>query len=194
MILLVGLGNPGPEYKFTRHNMGFLALDTLAEDHHFSPWKEKFKGLVSEGTLKDQKVLLLKPHTFMNLSGQSVIQAMQFYKTPLENVIVFHDELELDPGKLRVKQGGGHAGHNGLKHIDQSVGKDYWRIRLGIGHPRTTGAPHGTSDYVLSKFSPNDAQWLGPFLESVSYHIPLFLEGERDRFVSDVMHDMTTLK
>ena len=224
MILIVGLGNPGAEYKFTRHNIGFLAVETLAEDNHFSPWKEKFKGLVSEGIIDGQKILLLKPKTYMNLSGQSVSLAMQFYKILPENVIVIHDDLDLDPGKVRMKQGGGHGGHNGLKDIDNRVGKDYWRIRLGIGHPRSIGkesegntpkdpniktskhpwilhteyspsnATGSTSSYVLGKFSDQDAKWLGPLLESVSYHMPLFLKEDQEKFVSKVMQDLSTLK
>lgn len=224
MILLVGLGNPGAEYQFTRHNIGFLSLDTLQEDNHFSPWKEKFKGLVSEGTIGNQKILLLKPQTYMNLSGQSVSLAMQFYKITPENVIVIHDDLDLDPGKVRMKQGGGHGGHNGLRDIDKRIGKNYWRIRLGIGHPRTlkqqiessgkkdpkfkvsqhpwtltteyshSDALGSTSNYVLGKFSKQDTQWLGPLLDSVSYQLPLFLEGEPEKFVSKVMQDLSTLK
>lgn len=205
MFLFVGLGNPGPEYKITRHNIGFLALDALTEDYTFSPWREKFKGHVSEGFIAGEKALLLKPQTYMNLSGQSVSAAMQFYKIPLEKVIVIHDDLDLSPGRLRMKQGGGHGGHNGLRDIDQKVGKNYWRMRLGIGHPRThnslnensdTARPNtgSASNYVLGRFSNDDLKWLGPLTEALSYHLPLVTEGETEKFVSKVMQDMADQK
>jgi PTH1 family peptidyl-tRNA hydrolase len=200
MILLVGLGNPGTEYKFTRHNIGFLALDEIHESYTFSPWKSKFKGLVSEGTIGTHTVLLLKPQTYMNLSGQSVSETMQFYKIPLENVVVIHDDLDLAPKTLRMKQGGSAGGHNGLKDIDQRLGVNYWRIRLGIGHPRTlkpedSPAHEGNvTNYVLGKFSKQDAPWLGALLDSVSHYMPLFLDEEREKFVQSVIHDLSTIK
>jgi len=204
MILLVGLGNPGSEYKFTRHNIGFLALDEIQESYSFPSWKSKFKGLVSEGTIGKHTVLLLKPQTYMNLSGQSVSEAMQFYKIPLENVIVIHDDLDLAPKTLRMKQGGSAGGHNGLKDIDQRLGANYWRIRLGIGHPRTLHLRNHISllppytgsvtNYVLEGFSKQDAVWLGALLDSVSHHIPLFLDEEREKFVQNVMHDLSTIQ
>jgi PTH1 family peptidyl-tRNA hydrolase len=135
MKLFVGLGNPGAKYAHNRHNIGFMALDRIAEDHQFTPWRSKFQGQICDGTLAGHKVLLLKPTTFMNLSGQSVGEAVRFHKVPLDQVTVFHDELDLAPGKLRLKQGGGHAGHNGLRSIHAHLGADYGRVRLGIGHP-----------------------------------------------------------
>lgn len=194
MILLVGLGNPGPDYQFTRHNVGFLSLDYIAEDHSFSPWKEKFKGLLSEGTIHGHKVLLLKPQTYMNLSGQSVQAAMQFYKIAPEDVIVIHDDLDLAPAKVRMKKGGGHGGHNGLKDIDQRIGREYWRIRLGIGHPRDLGHEGSASNYVLGRFSEKDLDWVGPVTDTLSYHLPLALDKGAESFVATVMQDLSTLK
>src|SRR5210317_1683475 len=135
MKLIVGLGNPGAKYARNRHNIGFMAVDRIASDHGFGPWKPKFQGQIAEGRLGREKVLLLKPETFMNKSGQSVGEAMRFYKLEPEDVIVIHDELDLAPGKVRVKQGGGHAGHNGLRSIHAHIGENYARVRLGIGHP-----------------------------------------------------------
>ncbi len=135
MKLWVGLGNPGAKYAGNRHNIGFMAVDRIAADHGFTPWRKAFQGLVSEGRLGSEKVALLKPETFMNLSGQSVQAAVAFWKLPLADLTVFHDELDLAPGKLRLKQGGGHAGHNGLRSIHGHLGDAYARVRLGIGHP-----------------------------------------------------------
>lgn len=149
MRLFVGLGNPGSGYSRNRHNIGFMAMDQIASDHGFGPWKSKFQGEVTEGRLGSDKVLLLKPGTFMNRSGQSVQAAMQFYKLEPSDVVVFHDELDLAPGKCRVKQGGGHAGHNGLRSIHGHIGEAYGRVRLGIGHP---GHKDKVAGYVLHDF------------------------------------------
>lgn len=192
MILLVGLGNPGIEYKFTRHNIGFLVLDEVHEQYTFSPWKNKFKGLVAEGSIDGHTVLLLKPQTYMNLSGQSVMEAMQFYKVSLDNVIVIHDDLDLTPGTLRTKQGGSAGGHNGLKDIDQRVGQSYWRIRLGIGHPRTLNHTGPVINYVLERFSNKEATWLGPLLDSVAHHLPSFLGDSREKFMTQVTKDISS--
>jgi PTH1 family peptidyl-tRNA hydrolase len=146
MKLLVGLGNPGTQYERTRHNIGFMAVDRIAEKYRFSDWGKKFKGLICEGEMAGEKILALKPQTFMNLSGESVGECMRYYKIEHEDVIVFHDELELVPGKMRMKRGGGNAGHNGLKSLDQHIGKDYHRVRIGIGHP---GHPDRVTGYVL---------------------------------------------
>ena len=135
MLLFVGLGNPGNKYANNRHNIGFMAVDQIASDNGFSPWRNKFQAELSDGVLDGEKVILLKPQTFMNLSGQSVGEAMRFYKLTPSDITVFHDELDIAPGKCRVKMGGGHAGHNGLRSIHQHIGPDYQRIRLGIGHP-----------------------------------------------------------
>jgi PTH1 family peptidyl-tRNA hydrolase len=150
MKLWAGLGNPGARYSGNRHNIGFMALDRIAADHGFAPWRKAFHGLVSEGRLGAEKVVLLKPETFMNLSGQSVQAAVTFYKLPLADVTVFHDELDLAPGKCRVKSGGGHAGHNGLRSIHQHLGEGYGRVRLGIGHP---GHKDAVAGYVLHDFA-----------------------------------------
>lgn len=165
MKLFVGLGNPGQKYARNRHNIGFMAVDRIAEDHGFGPWKSKFQGEISEGRLGSEKILLLKPQTFMNRSGQSVGEAMRFYKLDSTDVVVFHDELDLAPGKVRVKAGGGHAGHNGLRSIHDHIGAAYDRVRLGIGHP---GRKEMVSAYVLSDFAKSEADWLDDVLRGVS--------------------------
>jgi len=165
MRLFVGLGNPGSKYAHNRHNIGFMALDRIANDHGFAPWRGKFQGSVSEGRLGSEKVVLLKPETFMNLSGQSVGAAMRFYKLEPGDVTVFHDELDLAPGKVRVKVGGGHAGHNGLRSIHQHIGPEYERVRMGIGHP---GHKDRVSGYVLSDFAKAEADWLDDVLRGCS--------------------------
>jgi PTH1 family peptidyl-tRNA hydrolase len=183
MLLFVGLGNPGRDYARHRHNIGFMAVDRIAEDHGFSPWKSKFQGEVADGRLGSEKVLLLKPQTFMNLSGQSVGAAMRFHKIPVEDVVVFHDELDLAPGKCRVKHGGGHAGHNGLRSLHQHCGADYARVRLGIGHP---GDRNKVSAYVLQNFSKYDEQWLDALLRGVSDGAPKLAAGDDGGFMNAV--------
>lgn len=183
MKILVGLGNPGEKYARNRHNIGFMAVDRIAGDHGFGPWRRKFQGLVAEGRLGGEKVLLLKPQTYMNLSGQSVGEAVRFYKLAPEDVIVFHDELDLAPGKLRVKQGGGHAGHNGLRSIQAHIGPDFLRVRMGIGHP---GHKDRVAQYVLSDFARADEAWLDELLRAVSKAVPLLVEGDRAGFLSEV--------
>ncbi|TGD44403.1 aminoacyl-tRNA hydrolase [Pseudotabrizicola sediminis] len=165
MKLFVGLGNPGAKYAGNRHNIGFTAVDRIAADHGFGPWKPAFKGEVAEGRLGEEKVLLLKPGTFMNLSGQSVQAAMAFYKLALADITVFHDELDLAPGKCRIKQGGGHAGHNGLRSISGMLGEGYGRVRLGIGHP---GHKDAVAAYVLHDFAKADQDWLDDLLRGLS--------------------------
>ena len=165
MKLIVGLGNPGTKYAANRHNIGFMAVDRIAADHGFPPWRARFQGVVSEGRLGTERVILLKPQTFMNLSGQSVGEAMRYLKLEPADVIVLHDELDLAPGKCRQKTGGGHAGHNGLRSIHQHIGADYRRVRMGIGHP---GQKELVSPYVLSDFAKADADWLDEVLRSVS--------------------------
>lgn len=179
MKLIVGLGNPGAKYAANRHNIGFMALDRIAADHGFSPWKARFHGLVAEGRLGDARAMLLKPQTFMNLSGQSVGDAMRYLKLSPSEVIVLHDELDLAPGKCRVKQGGGHAGHNGLRSIHQHIGADYHRVRLGIGHP---GDKDRVAGYVLSDFAKADGDWLDDLLRGVSDGAAALAQGEGARF------------
>ncbi len=165
MKLIVGLGNPGAKYAANRHNIGFMAVDRIAADHGFSPWRSRFQAEVSEGRLGTEKVMLIKPMTFMNLSGQSVGEAMRYLKLTPDDVIVLHDELDLAPGKCRVKLGGGHAGHNGLRSIHQHIGESYHRVRLGIGHP---GHKDRVTGHVLSDFAKADQDWLEDLLRGIS--------------------------
>ncbi|TDE33919.1 aminoacyl-tRNA hydrolase [Antarcticimicrobium sediminis] len=183
MQLFVGLGNPGAKYAHNRHNIGFMVLDGIAADHGFGPWKSKFQGQIAEGRLGGDKVLLLKPETFMNLSGQSVGEAMRFYKLEPGDVTVFHDELDLAPGKVRVKQGGGHAGHNGLRSIHGHIGEAYRRVRLGIGHP---GRKELVSGYVLHDFARADEGWLDDVLRGVSDGANHLAAGDGGKFMNAV--------
>lgn len=183
MKLFVGLGNPGAKYAKHRHNIGFMAMDEIASDHGFGPWKAKFQGQVTEGRLGSDKVLLLKPETFMNKSGHSVQAAMQFYKLDPGDVIVFHDELDLAPGKCRVKQGGGHAGHNGLRSIHANIGEAYGRVRLGIGHP---GHKDKVAGYVLNDFAKADADWLDDLLRGIADGAPHLADGDTGKFMNAV--------
>lgn len=187
MKLIVGLGNPGAKYAANRHNIGFMALDRIAEDHDPGPWKSRFQGQCIEGRLGDQRVCLLKPQTFMNLSGQSIGEAMRYLKLTPAEVIVLHDELDLAPGKCRVKAGGGHAGHNGLRSIHQHIGADYVRVRLGIGHP---GHKDRVSAYVLSDFSKSDRGWLDDLLRGISDGATYLAVGDAVRFQNAVASRM----
>ena len=183
MKLFVGLGNPGAGYAGNRHNIGFMAVDRIATDHGFGPWKKAFKGLVADGRLGDARVLLLKPDTFMNLSGQAVQAAMAFHKIAPADVVVFHDELDLAPGKLRTKIGGGHAGHNGLRSIHGHIGEAYGRVRLGIGHP---GHKDAVAGYVLHDFARADADWLENLLHGISDGAALLAAGDPAKFLNAV--------
>jgi PTH1 family peptidyl-tRNA hydrolase len=183
MKLFVGLGNPGAKYAGNRHNIGFMALDRIAADHGFTPWKRAFQGLACEGRLGDEKVILLKPETFMNLSGQSVAEAMRFYKLTPAEITVLHDELDLAPGKARVKQGGGHAGHNGLRSIHGHIGEAYGRVRLGIGHP---GHKDAVAAYVLHDFAKADQDWLDDLLRGISDGAAALAAGDGARFMNAV--------
>ncbi|MBK5927579.1 aminoacyl-tRNA hydrolase, partial [Rhodobaculum claviforme] len=183
MRLFVGLGNPGAKYARNRHNIGFMALDTIAGDHGFPPWRGRFQGMLSEGRLGDVRVALLKPQTFMNLSGQSVGEAMRYLKLTPADVIVFHDELDLAPGKCRVKDGGGHAGHNGLRSIHAHIGAEYGRVRLGIGHP---GRKELVSGYVLHDFAKGDGDWLDDLLRGISDGAAALAAGDAGRFQNAV--------
>jgi PTH1 family peptidyl-tRNA hydrolase len=185
MKLFVGLGNPGQEHALNRHNVGFMAADAIAAAHDFPAWRKRFSGLAAEGRLDGEQVLLLKPQTYMNRSGSSVGEAVRFYKLELRDVVIFHDELDLAPGKLRVKTGGGVAGHNGLKSITAHIGNDYVRVRIGIGRP---GDREKVSKYVLSDFAKADRGMLEALLGAIAEAAPFLAEGATDKFQSRVAH------
>jgi PTH1 family peptidyl-tRNA hydrolase len=184
MLLFVGLGNPGAKYARNRHNIGFMAVDEIARRHGFGPWRRRFQGETSEGTLDSERVILLKPMTFMNESGRAVQEAASFFKIGSGDVTVIQDELELPPGKLRVKVGGGIAGHNGLRSISAHIGNDYRRVRLGIGHPGVKELVHG---HVLSDFAKADMPWVGALCEAVADNAGL-LAGKRDSTFANKVH------
>lgn len=184
MRLWVGLGNPEPGMARQRHNIGFMAVDVIASRHGFSPWRQRFKGFVAEGTVGGQKILALKPMTYMNASGDSVQAAAAFYKLAPDAITAFHDELDLTAGKLRVKRGGGAAGHNGLRSMDRMLGSpDYWRVRLGIGHP---GSKERVTGHVLGDFAKVDQLWLPDFLDAVADAAPLLAGGKAEDFMTKV--------
>ncbi len=184
MLLWVGLGNPEPRMRRNRHNIGFMALDVIADRHGFGPWRQRFKGLIAEGQIGSQRVLALKPLTYMNASGESVVPAAAFYKIAPAAITVFHDDLDLAPGKLRVKRGGGAAGHNGLRSLDRLLGtEDYWRVRLGIGHP---GEKARVLGHVLGDFGREDEDWLMPLLDAVAAAAPLLASGQGEAFMTKV--------
>ncbi|MEP3054607.1 aminoacyl-tRNA hydrolase [Ascidiaceihabitans sp.] len=183
MKLIVGLGNPGAKYAGHRHNIGFMALDMIAADHGFGPWKGKHNGAVSEGRFGSDRAALLKPETFMNNSGQSVQAAMRFYKLTPEDVIVLHDEIDLAPGKVKYKMGGGHAGHNGLRSIHQHIGPEYGRVRLGVGHP---GHKDRVPGYVLHDFARADQDWLDDVLRGCADGAPHLATGDSAKFMNAV--------
>ncbi|MGI9394940.1 MAG: aminoacyl-tRNA hydrolase [Boseongicola sp.] len=191
MKLFVGLGNPGTKYAQNRHNVGYMAVDRISEDHGFGPWRNKFQGQISEGNFDGVKVVLLKPETFMNLSGQSVGEAMRFFKLAPEDIVVFQDEIDLEPRKLRVKIGGGHAGHNGLRSLHQHIGPDYIRVRIGVGHP---GHKDAVPNFVLRDFSKADQDWLDDLLRGISDGASYLAEGDHGRFQNAVAVRMTPPK
>lgn len=181
MKLIVGLGNPGDKYAGNRHNIGFMAVDAIARRHGFGPFRQKFSGLVSEGAIDGEKVLLLAPQTYMNNSGDSVQAAASFYKLAPADITVIYDELDLAPGKVRVKTGGGNGGHNGLRSIDPQIGKDYKRVRLGIGHP---GSKDAVVHYVLADFAKADKVWLEPLLDAVADHAGMLVKDDDSGFMN----------
>ncbi|HJS85987.1 MAG TPA: aminoacyl-tRNA hydrolase [Acetobacteraceae bacterium] len=184
MLLWVGLGNPEPGQARNRHNIGFLAIDVIAQRHGFGPWRNRFKGLAAEGTVGEQKVIALKPMTYMNDSGRSVQAAAAFYKLPTEAITAFHDELDLAPGKVRVKRGGGAAGHNGLRSMDRILGSpEYWRVRLGIGHP---GSKERVLGHVLGDFGKDDRAWVVAMLDAVAEAAPLLTQARPEDFMTKV--------
>jgi PTH1 family peptidyl-tRNA hydrolase len=175
MHLIVGLGNPGDKYRHNRHNIGFMAADAIASRHGFPPFREKFKGAIAEGMIGGEKVLILKPLTFMNSSGDSVEAAAQFYKLTPADITVIYDEIDLIPGKVRIKTGGGNGGHNGLRSIDPRIGTDYRRVRLGVGHP---GHKEAVMHWVLGDFSKADREWLDALLAALADNADLLLKGD----------------
>jgi peptidyl-tRNA hydrolase, PTH1 family len=183
-LLWVGLGNPEPGMAGNRHNIGFMAVDAIVSRHGFSPWRRRFKGVTAEGTVAGQRILALKPLTYMNASGESVQEAAAFYKLPIEAITAFHDELDLAPGKVRVKQGGGAAGHNGLRSMDRMLGsQNYWRVRLGIGHP---GSKERVLSYVLGDFAKVDRPWVEDLLDAVADAAPFLAQEKPADFMTKV--------
>lgn len=191
MLLIVGLGNPGSQYVNNRHNIGFKVLDEIQQTYKFPDFSSKFQGLVTAGQIGTQKIILLKPMTYMNLSGQSVGECMRFYKIPTENVYVIHDEIDFVPGKIKVKQGGGNAGHNGLKSMDQHIGNNFWRIRFGVGRPANSAM---VSNYVLQDFNTNER----PLIEDTTHilvdELPKLITGDTQSFMSDIARRQQDLK
>ena len=183
MLLVVGLGNPGNRYADNRHNIGFMAVDEIIRRHGFAPPRQRFQGLISEGRLGGERTMILKPQTYMNESGRSVGEAARFFKIDTDHIVVFHDELDLAPGKLRVKTGGGLAGHNGLKSLAAHVGKDFRRVRMGVGHP---GHKDKVLQHVLHDFAKADDQWLDPLLDAVAEAAPLLTRNDDAAFASKV--------
>jgi PTH1 family peptidyl-tRNA hydrolase len=186
--LLVGLGNPGPEFAQHRHNVGVMALQRIAERHGFGTAKSRFKGITVEGRIAGKKILALKPTTFMNRSGDSVAEAAQFYKVPPNRIIVLYDELDIAPGKMKAKLGGGAAGHNGIRSIDGAIGPSFWRVRIGIGHPGHKELVHG---YVLHAFAKSDRDWLDPMLDAIADEIGLMVDGQGELFMTKVAARLT---
>jgi peptidyl-tRNA hydrolase, PTH1 family len=183
MLLFAGLGNPGAKYANNRHNVGFMAADAIARRHSFSPWSKKFQGLIAEGTLAGEKIILIKPQTFMNLSGQSVGEALRFYKLDTSALTVLYDEIDLAAGKVRVKVGGGSGGHNGIRSLEQHVGKDFRRVRIGVGHPGVKEMVHG---HVLGDFAKSDREWLDVLLDTIADAAGLLAKGDDNSFMNRV--------
>ena len=183
MRLFVGLGNPGAKYAGNRHNIGFMAVDEIARRHGFAPWRRRFQGETSEGQLGGERVILLKPMTYMNESGNAVGEAAKFFKIAVGDITVFHDEIELPPAKLRVKLGGGIAGHNGLRSISAHVGNDYRRVRLGVGHPGVKELVHA---HVLNDFAKSEMPWVAALCEIVADHAALLVAGQDATFANKV--------
>ena len=181
MWLFAGLGNPRPGDAGNRHNIGFMAADRIHDRHGFQPWRSRFRGLASDGTVAGEKVLLLKPLTYMNLSGESVGEAQRFFKIPSAQVVVFYDEIDLAPGRVRVKRDGGSGGHNGIRSIAASIEPDFWRVRLGVGHPGHRDLVHS---WVLNDFIKADREWLDKLLDTVATEAPLLIEGRDGEFMN----------
>ena len=184
MLLIVGLGNPGSRHVGNRHNVGFMAAQAIAKRHDIGPWRRRFQGVVAEGPLGSERALLLLPGTFMNDSGRAVAEAAQFYKLTAGDITVFHDEIELPPGKVRVKTGGGNAGHNGLRSISEHIGNDYRRVRIGVGHPGHKDLVHA---YVLNDFAKDERPWVAALCEAVADNAAL-LATDRDSTFQNKVH------
>jgi PTH1 family peptidyl-tRNA hydrolase len=192
MWVLVGLGNPGKEYQDNRHNIGFMVMDDIARTYNLPAFRSKFEGELTEGRIGDEKVVLVKPMTFMNLSGECVQKVARFYKVTPNRIIAFHDELDLAAGKMRVKKGGGAAGHNGLKSMDQHLNsQDYWRVRMGIGHP---GDKERVTGHVLGNFSSAEQKWLPDWVAACSKHVPLLMAGKNEDYMTKVAADFPSPK
>ena len=183
MLLLVGLGNPGPRYAQNRHNIGFMAVDAIVHRHGFQPWCKRFQAETAEGRIAGQKVLAMKPQTYMNESGRAVGEALRFFKLEPEEIIVLYDEIDLAPNKLRVKCGGGSGGHNGIRSLESHIGREFWRVRLGVGHPGQKELVHG---HVLNDFAKSDQAWVEKLLDAVAAEIPSLCAGDAPRFMSRV--------
>ncbi len=183
MLLFAGLGNPGPKYAENRHNIGFMAVDEIVRRHNFSGYRKRFQGNVSEGLVAGHRILVLKPGTHMNRSGQAVGEAMRFYKIPIADVIVFHDEIDLTPGKIKIKTGGGAAGNNGVRSVISHIDADFRRVRLGVGHPGHKDEVH---NHVLSDFSKADQAWLDPLIDAIAAEATWLAEGDDARFLNAV--------
>ena len=181
MHLLVGLGNPGANFSRNRHNIGFMAVDEIVRRHSFGPWRKRFEGQCAEGTFDGEKILALKPNTFMNESGRAVGTAVRFYKLTPQDVTVFHDEIDLAPEKVRFKRGGGHAGHNGIRDIAAHIGAEFARVRIGVGHP---GLKDRVSGHVLDDFSKAEMEWVLPMLDAMSEAFPFLATGDGPAFTS----------
>ena len=191
MVLLVGLGNPGQDYAKNRHNIGFMAVDEIARRYSFGPWRRRFQGQTADGRLSGKRAFALKPETYMNESGRAVTQAMRYYRLEPEDVIVLYDEIDLDAGKVRCKQGGGNAGHNGLRSLDSHIGRNYVRVRLGIGHP---GDRDRVSSHVLGNFSTADMVWVTDVIDAVSDAVPALAIGDIPGFSNQVAQRLSPAK
>jgi PTH1 family peptidyl-tRNA hydrolase len=181
--LLVGLGNPGARYERNRHNIGFMAVDALVRRHGFGAFRSKFQSAIGEGTIAGERVYVQKPQTYMNLSGDAVGEAARFYKVAPDEIAVIHDEIDLAPGKLKVKRGGGSAGHNGLRSIDDAIGEDFWRVRLGVGHPGVKELVHA---YVLQNFDAEEMVWVTPLIDAIAEAAPQLIKDDAPGFMTKV--------